>query len=98
MKRAFLDNFIKHLSEVMANGMVNTNDMMQRMDVELKIWNVMKNNKCITKYCFKFGKNPYAMKYSYVFANACIMQLPVHETVEKIKDFVPTISFYDDIQ
>ncbi|KAL1246337.1 Legumain [Trichinella spiralis] len=99
MKRAFLDNFIKHLSEVMANGMVNTNDMMQRMDVELK--DLECHEKLInafTKYCFKFGKNPYAMKYSYVFANACIMQLPVHETVEKIKDFCSYDKLYDDIQ
>ncbi|KAL1235058.1 hypothetical protein TSPI_02901 [Trichinella spiralis] len=98
-KRAFLDNFIKHLSEVMANGMVNTNDMMQRMDVELK--DLECHEKLInafTKYCFKFGKNPYAMKYSYVFANACIMQLPVHETVEKIKDFCSYDKLYDDIQ
>ncbi|OUC40782.1 peptidase C13 family protein [Trichinella nativa] len=98
-KRSFLDNFIKHLSEVMANGMVNTNDMMQRMDVELK--DLECHEKLInafTKYCFKFGKNPYAMKYSYVFANACIMQLPVHETVEKIKDFCSYDKLYNDIQ
>ncbi|KRX24566.1 Legumain, partial [Trichinella nelsoni] len=99
MKRAFLDNFIEHLSKVMANGMVNTNDMMQRMDVELK--DLECHEKLInafTKYCFKFGKNPYAMKYSYVFANACIMQLPVHETVEKIKDFCSYDKLYNDIQ
>ncbi|CDW52693.1 legumain [Trichuris trichiura] len=86
-KREYFHNFFKKLVLTMVDGSdVDPLLLFERQDISMTQLDChTKMVHSFSELCFNFGKNPYAMKYAYVFVNICEQQLPVEKMLEKMR-------------